>query len=117
MTENNADYDIPFYQMVMSLQAASMQQMGKIASPLTGKIERDLGAAKASIDMLEMLQKKTAGNLNDDEKNVLERFLYELRINYVDEVNKGEAETGEEEKSEGKQPDTPDEEKSSPEDK
>jgi len=40
--------------------------------------------------MLDMIQRKTVGNLADDEKQTLEHVLYELRINYVDEANRPE---------------------------
>jgi len=92
MNDQMGNYDTNFFQLVFSLQAGAMQQMGKVASPLSGKVERDLTLAKASIDMLDMLQRKTEGNLSDDEKKLLEHVLYELRINYVDEVKKGDGE-------------------------
>ena len=69
-----------------------MQQMGKTVSGLTGEIERNLGMAKNSIDMLSMLEEKTAGNLNEEEKKLIDHYLYELRMNYVDEAKKGETE-------------------------
>jgi len=91
MTDQTDAYDISFYQLTFSLHAAAMQHMGKTISPLTGKIERSLEMAKNSIDMLEMLQKKTAGNLTADEKKMLDHFLYDLRMNYIDEVKKGDS--------------------------
>jgi DNA replication initiation complex subunit (GINS family) len=75
-------------QLILSLQMGAMQQMGKIASPLTGKVERDLMMAQASIDMLSMLQEKMKGNLTDEEDKFLGHVLYELRMNYVDEAKK-----------------------------
>ena len=92
MNDQMGNYDTNFFQLVFTLQAGAMQQMGKVASPLSGKVERDLNLAKATIDMLDMLQRKTEGNLSDDEKKLLEHVLYELRINYVDEVKKGDGE-------------------------
>ncbi|MFZ5981661.1 MAG: DUF1844 domain-containing protein [Candidatus Zixiibacteriota bacterium] len=92
MNDKMGNYDTYFFQLIFSLQAGAMQQMGKIASPVTGKIERDLQLAKVTIDMLDMLQRKTEGNLNVDEKKLLDHVLYELRINYVDEVRKGDGE-------------------------
>jgi hypothetical protein len=88
--------DMQFYQLVLSLQAGAMQQMGKIASPLSGQVERDLEMARSTIDLLEMLERKTKGNLNADEKNVLDHVLFELRLNFIDEQDKdktGAAET------------------------
>jgi hypothetical protein len=85
MSETGEKYDLHFYQLVISLHAGAMQQMGKVASPFTGKVERDLPMAKNTIDMLEMIRLKTDGNLNDEERQLIERVLYELRMNYVDE--------------------------------
>lgn len=78
-----------FTQLVLSFQAAAWQQMGKVASVISGKIERDIEMAKHSIDMLAMLETKTKGNLNEDESKYLAHVLYELRMNYLDEVKKG----------------------------
>ncbi|MCK4373293.1 MAG: DUF1844 domain-containing protein [candidate division Zixibacteria bacterium] len=86
-----------FFQLVVSLQGGAMHQMGKIASPLTGKVERDLDMAKSSIDLLGMIKDKTEGNLTDEEKKLLDHILYELRLNYVDELKKGDAEPADKE--------------------
>lgn len=67
---------------------AAMQQMGKVASPLSGKVERNLEQARASIDMLGMLAEKTGGNLSPEEKSIIDRALYETRMNFVDESKK-----------------------------
>ena len=75
-------------QLVLSLHAGAMQAMGKVASPITGKIERDLVMAQASIDMIAMLSSKMEGNLTDEEKKMLTHILYELRMNFVDESKK-----------------------------
>lgn len=82
------DLDVQFYQMVISLQSQAWQSLGKVASPMTGKIERNMEQAKFSIDMLEMFQRKTKGNLSDEEAKLLEHALYELRMNYLDEASK-----------------------------
>ncbi len=44
----------------------------------------DLPMAKQTIDILEMLQEKTAGNVSDEEKHLLESLLYELRMRFVE---------------------------------
>ncbi|MCK4547023.1 MAG: DUF1844 domain-containing protein [Candidatus Eisenbacteria sp.] len=81
-----------FLQMVLTLQTSAMQHMGKIASPFTGKVERDMLSAKAAVDMLVMLQEKTGGNLSAAEKKILDQVVYELQMNYVDEANKPDPE-------------------------
>lgn len=78
-------------QLILSLETAAMQQMGKLQNPFTGKIERDLELAKNSIDMLGMIERKTEGNLASEEKSMIERALYQLRMNYIDELKADEA--------------------------
>jgi len=45
--------------------------------------EPDLELARYNIDMLETLEEKTKGNLNEAEKRVLEHTLGEVRMAYV----------------------------------
>ncbi len=88
MNEELKEFDPHFMQLVLSLQAAAMQQMGKVMNPMTSKIERDLMMAQNSIDMLSMLDTKMKNNLTEKEAQLIEHVLYELRLNYVDETNK-----------------------------
>ena len=84
MNEN----DQLFIQLLYVFHSSAMQSMGKIKNPFTDTIERDLSQAKQSIDMLEMMKEKTNGNLSPDLIRILDGFLTELRMNYVDESNK-----------------------------
>ena len=47
------------------------------------KKEPDLELAKYNIDMLETLEEKTKGNLSEEEKEVLENMLNQVRMAYV----------------------------------
>ncbi len=104
MSEGEDRIDPHFMQLVMSMQAGAMQQMGKMASPISGKVERDLNMAKYSIDILGMIQTKTKGNLTDEEDKILGHVLYELRLNYVDELKK--ARSGQDKQAEGEESET-----------
>jgi len=77
-----------FFQLLHIFHSSAMQSMGKLKSPLTDTIERNMEQAKQSIDMMEMLKEFTRGNLSADLERVLHGFLTELRLNYVDEANK-----------------------------
>lgn len=77
-----------FSALLSSLHSAGMQQLGKIMNPMSGKIERDLEQAQATIEMMELIKKRTTGNLDDYETRLLGRLLAELQMNYVDEVNR-----------------------------
>ncbi len=88
MTDTEQNIDVHFFTLISSLQMAAWQQMGKIASPISGKVERNLDQARASIDMLNMISEKTKGNLNDEENKLLSQILYDLRMNFLDESRK-----------------------------
>ena len=79
-----------FLGLIHSFQSAAMQQMGKVPNPFTDKIERDMTQARLSIDMLEMLEERTSGNLTGEEARFLKHVLTELRLNYVAEVAEDE---------------------------
>ncbi|MCK4537401.1 MAG: DUF1844 domain-containing protein [Candidatus Krumholzibacteria bacterium] len=74
-----------FHHLLAMFQTLALQQLGKITNPVTGKVERDLQQARITIDMIAMLQKKTAGNLEEDERKLLDSILIDLQMNYVDE--------------------------------
>ena len=82
-----------FLGLIHSFQSAAMQQMGKVPNPFTDKIERDMMQARLSIDMLEMLEERTAGNLTGEEARFLKHVLTELRLNYVAEVDEDKRKT------------------------
>ncbi|MBX2991979.1 MAG: DUF1844 domain-containing protein [Bacteroidetes bacterium] len=79
-----------FLQLVFMYHAACMEQLGKVKSTITGKIERDLGAAQSTIDLLDMLKEKTKGNLSQEEDRFLTELIRELKLNFVDEKLKDE---------------------------
>ena len=77
-----------FAALISGYATQAMVGLGKIANPITGKIERDLEQARAMIDILEMLEAKTEGNRSDAETDALRQALSMLRLNFVDEVNR-----------------------------
>lgn len=86
---NEAKLDeVRFIHLVMMLSDGAMQHLGKVANPLTGKCERNLEAAAATIDTIKMLKEKTKGNLSENESKVLSTILANLQLNYADEVKK-----------------------------
>lgn len=48
-----------------------------------GRSAENLDAARLHIDLLEVLQEKTAGSLSPDEATLLEGLLYQLRMRYL----------------------------------
>jgi sRNA-binding protein len=77
--------EINFATFVASLNASALLQLGAIEDPTTGTKNKNLPMAKQTIDILSMLQEKTAGNLSAEEENLLKNILYDLRLMYVKE--------------------------------
>ena len=80
-----------FVSLVIGLVQAAYVQLGKVKNELTGQIEKNLEAARITIDTLAALELKTKGNLTPEEEEILRRALTELRMNYVDETKKSAA--------------------------
>ncbi len=81
--------EVTFSSFVLSLSTTVMYHLGDFPDPATNKAEKNLAAAKQTIDMLNMIKIKTAGNLDIDEKDLLEGILYELMMRYVKEKEAG----------------------------
>jgi hypothetical protein len=77
-----------FTHLVAMFETLALQQLGKLVSPITGNVERDLRQARITIDMLVMIREKTAGNLQPEEQRIINAVLTELQMNYLDESKK-----------------------------
>jgi len=88
-----------FQGLILSLAAAVMQHMGKTLNPMTQKIEKNMQAAQSTIDMLDMLEAKTKGNLSETEAKLMTHVLSELKMNYVETLNEKTVEPTEAAKS------------------
>ncbi|MCW5892882.1 MAG: DUF1844 domain-containing protein [bacterium] len=78
-----ADEPLTFSTFVLSLSTQALCHLGEMASPFTGRIERDLVAGKQVIDILGILAEKTRNNLDATEQSLLDAVLYDLRMRYV----------------------------------
>src|SRR5437773_796913 len=81
-----------FLDIVSLFSTQAMIGLGKMVNPATGKAEKNLPAARLFIDVLEMVEHKTKGNLNTDETKLLQATLTDLRLMFVEE-SKTPAET------------------------
>jgi hypothetical protein len=75
-----------FAHLVMQQSNMAMMLIGKAPHPETGKPVRDLESAKLFIDLLEMLEAKTKGNLTKEEQNLLKQTLMAVRMGFVEAV-------------------------------
>lgn len=72
-----------FPSLLVGLASSALLHLGESPEPGAASPEINLPAAKQAIDLLGLLQAKTKGNLEDEEKALLETLLYDLRLKYV----------------------------------
>jgi Domain of unknown function (DUF1844) len=78
-----------FSVFVQSIAITALHHLGIVAAPGTeGRGERNLPLARQNIEILELLESKTQGNLDAEEAHLLSSLLYEVRMHYV-EASKG----------------------------
>jgi hypothetical protein len=77
-----------FSLLCYSLGSQAMVALGQAKNPVTGEMGTDLGQAKYTIDLLEMLKEKTEGNRTEEETKVIMGFLFDLRMRYVEKSRK-----------------------------
>jgi hypothetical protein len=85
-TEDASLPEINFAGFIFSLSTTAMYHFGDFPDPVTKETRRNLTAAKQTIDILSILKTKTEGNLDEDEKQLMDGILYELRMRYVKEM-------------------------------
>jgi hypothetical protein len=78
------DADEGFETLISYLSTTAMFQLGLLPGPSGERIPTDLENARRTIDMLDVLQNKSRGNLTSDEERLLENVLYELRMSFVE---------------------------------
>ena len=84
--EKEPDYPpISFTNFVLSLSTSALFHFGDFPDQEGGKTEKNLPAAKQTIDILDMLHEKTKGNLDENENQLIQGVLYELKLRYVKE--------------------------------
>jgi hypothetical protein len=80
-----------FAMLVHSIAVAVLHHLGIAPDPDGGKHAPDLVLAQQNIEILEVLAEKTRGNLDDEERRLLEGLLYEVRMRFVEASKAGGA--------------------------
>ena len=78
-----------FIELVNILVMQVAVALGGMQGPNGERYPANPAAAKHMIDLLEVLEQKTRGNLTDDEKRAVDTALHELRLQYVQAFSKG----------------------------
>ncbi len=86
-TDTEARESFMFLHLIHSFENAALTGLGKLPGP-GGDIKIELEAASYAIDMLDMLNVRTRGNLKPEEKKYMEQTLGNLKLNYLTESEK-----------------------------
>jgi hypothetical protein len=83
-----------FIELVMMQAQQAAMFLGRLPVPNGEQPEVNLEFARMFIDQLEMLQEKTRGNLSNEETQVLNGVLADLRLAFVQASNAAPSGTG-----------------------
>ena len=68
---------------VNTFQSSAQIAMGEMKNPVTDKIETNMDQATYYIELLEMVQLKTEGNLSEYEDQMLINLISELKMSFL----------------------------------
>lgn len=80
--QNQAKIDLTTF--FLSIASAAYMGLGMAPRGSDEKPMENLELAKQNIDLLELMQSKTKGNLSSEENRLLEQLLFELRMRFVE---------------------------------
>jgi Domain of unknown function (DUF1844) len=83
--EPEFDFPVNFSNFVLSLSTSALFHFGDFPDHEGGTAQKNLPAAKQTIDILDMLNEKTKGNLDENESKLIQGVLYELKMRFVKE--------------------------------
>ena len=82
-----ASPELTFLDLISMLATNALVQLGEVPDPSSGEKMENLRAAQDMISFLDMLQKKTEGNLDKNEEEAVEQILYDLRMRFMAKAN------------------------------
>mgnify|MGYP000032294985 FL=1 len=94
-----SEESIKFFSLIHMLQRSALVGLGLMPDH-EGEFTPHLEEAKAAIDLIGMLQKRTEGNLDEIEQTLLQGILTELRMQFVQAPKEVERKQAEEEAAE-----------------
>jgi len=76
---------VDFSMLAQSIAFSALHYLGLMTEPESGRAgERDIPLARHNIEILELLEEKTRGNLSTEEARLLASLLYEVRMHFVE---------------------------------
>ena len=91
-----------FKEYIAFLSTNALLGLGLVENPVTGKTEKNASLVRFTIEILDMLKEKTKGNLDDEEKKMLDATTANLKFQFLEMKKEAGAEPSEgEEKRDG----------------
>ncbi len=87
-TSNHPQPKIDFPSLIFIYVQTALIHLGELEDPVQQKSVENFDAARQMIDILELLQEKTRGNITAQEDQYLEKALFDLRLLYVQKAKK-----------------------------
>jgi hypothetical protein len=90
MTANKTQMPLEasFITLAMSLASATLMSLGLAPDPQTKQTKVNIDLARFNIDLLDMLSKKTKGNLVKEEEEFVTQVLADLKLKFVEVSNR-----------------------------
>lgn len=83
MQGETAQEPISFSTFILGLASTTLIHLGEAPDPESGQRSPNLELARQSLDLLELLERKTKGNLTQDEQRLFQSLLTDLRLKFV----------------------------------
>jgi len=81
--EKNGVLPVELSTIIIPFYTQALVKMGLRKNPLTGEKKISLDEAKNIIDIIDFLKKKTEGNLTEDEEQLIDSTLTQLKAEYL----------------------------------
>lgn len=81
---SNVFSELGFSTFILSLSTSALVHLAELPDPISNEKKVNLPLAKQTIAIIEMLKEKTKGNLTEEEDQLIEDLLYDLRLKYVE---------------------------------
>jgi hypothetical protein len=82
--KNHQALEASFVTLAMSVASSALMSLGLVPDPQTNKSKVNIEVARFNIDLLDMLEKKTKGNLVKEEEDFMTQVLADLKYKFVE---------------------------------
>jgi len=76
--------EMTFASFLISLNTSALMHLGLLPDLSSGQVQKNFELAKQTIDLLGLLKEKTKGNLSQEEQDLLDNLLLDLRLKFVE---------------------------------